>query len=182
MRIMNWGSIAIGLFALAASAVAAQPEQDQIQVVGHIVLGNGPVTRLMATEHYGKCYLYAEHAGNRTVSVIDVSENGQPKVVSEFGFPANGRDDLIAVAGTEAVVADQPVRAPAPQTVKVMDVRDPEHPTVQREFDSVTAISRDNQRGLIFLANGDGVWILRQQLAEDPALVKAYDNYVLYNR
>ncbi len=33
---------------------------------------------------------------------------------------------------------------------------------------------------MIFVANGDGIWILQQHLAEDPEVDKAYDDYVLY--
>ena len=32
------------------------------------------------------------------------------------------------------------------------------------------------------MANGDGIWILRQHLAEDPEVEKAYANYVMYYR
>jgi uncharacterized protein YciI len=42
----------------------------------------------------------------------------------------------------------------------------------------VTAIGRSEARGLIFVANGEGIWILQQHLAEDPEMVKAYDEYV----
>jgi hypothetical protein len=51
---------------------------------------------------------------------------------------------------------------------------------VTREFSGVTATSRDDRRGLIFVANGEGIWILRQHLAEDPEVEKAYANYVIY--
>jgi hypothetical protein len=41
-------------------------------------------------------------------------------------------------------------------------------------------VDRDDRRGLIFLANADGIWILRQKLAEDPEVKRAYDYYVIY--
>jgi hypothetical protein len=51
---------------------------------------------------------------------------------------------------------------------------------VAREFAGVTAVSRDDRRGLIFVANPEGIWILQQHLAEDPEVEKAYANYVIY--
>jgi hypothetical protein len=42
-------------------------------------------------------------------------------------------------------------------------------------------MSRDDRRGLIFVANADGIWILQQHLALDPEVEKAYANYVLYS-
>ena len=62
-----------------------------------------------------------------------------------------------------------------------MDFSDLLHPKVAREFAGVTAISRDQGRGLIFLANPEGIWILHQTFAEDPEVEKAYANYVLYS-
>jgi hypothetical protein len=61
-----------------------------------------------------------------------------------------------------------------------MDFSDPKNPKVAREFTGVTATSRDNQRGLIFVANPEGIWILRQHFAEDPDVQRAYEDYVIY--
>jgi hypothetical protein len=35
-------------------------------------------------------------------------------------------------------------------------------------------MSRDDQRGLIFVANADGIWILHQELALDPEMLKEW--------
>ena len=89
----------------------------------------------------------------------------------------------MAVAGTAALVNSElgiPVSAGAPQTLKIMDFSDPLHPKVAREFTGVTAIGRNDPRGLIFVANQDGIWILQQHLADDPEMEKAYANYVMY--
>jgi hypothetical protein len=94
----------------------------------------------------------------------------------------SGTDRLTAVAGTAALVTSAPpaaASAPPPQAIRIMDFSDPRNPKIAREFTGVTAMSRDD-RGLTFLANSDGIWILRQRLAEDPELDKAYANYVLY--
>jgi hypothetical protein len=51
---------------------------------------------------------------------------------------------------------------------------------VARESAGVTATRRDDGHELIFLA-GDGIWILRKDFAEDPAVAKADREYVIYN-
>ena len=71
--------------------------------------------------------------------------------------------------------------ASAVQTIRIMDFSDPLHPKVAREFTGVTALSRDDRRGLIFVANPEGVWILHQSFAEDPEVEKAYAHHVLYD-
>jgi hypothetical protein len=61
-----------------------------------------------------------------------------------------------------------------------MDFSDPRNPKVAREFTGVTAMSRDDGRGLIYVANAAGVWILQRHFAEDPEVQKAYEDYVIY--
>jgi hypothetical protein len=88
------------------------------------------------------------------------------------------------VAGTAVLVSEeQGVATPVatPQTIRIMDFSDPQHPKVAREFAGVTAISRDDSRSLIFLANAEGIWILHRTFAEDPEVEKAYAHHVLYD-
>jgi hypothetical protein len=158
--------------------------QDSIEVVGHIPLTDGPVKRFIATQHYSSHYLYAEHEGGK-VTLIDVTKTERPVVLSDVAFPGDGGSgSLSVVAGTAALVSSEPDAAPAakaPQTIRIMDFSDPQNPKVAREFTGVTAMSKDDSRGLVFIANAEGVWILRQHLALDPAVQKAYEDYVLYS-
>jgi hypothetical protein len=159
------------------------PPKDEIEVVGHIPLADGPVTRFLTTQHFSSYYLYAEHGTAGKVTLIDVSKTGQPLILGDVSYASgNGTDSLTAVAGTAALVTSAPsatAPVPPPQALRIMDFSDPRNPKIAREFTGVTAMSRDD-RGLTFLANSDGIWILRQHLAEDPELDKAYANYVLY--
>jgi hypothetical protein len=105
-------------------------------------------------------------------------------VLGNVTYPGGaGAANLTAVAGTAALVAGESspqAAANAPQTMRIMDFSDPNHPKVAREFPGVTAVSKDERRGLIFIANAEGIWILRQRLAEDPDVEKTYADYVLY--
>jgi hypothetical protein len=181
----------LGAIALPAAAQAkntkakpaAKDPQDSIEVAGHIPASSGPVTRFLTTQHYSSYYLYAEHQGGQGVTMIDVTKAERPIVLSDIPVALPGSSDSIAVvAGTAALVTSAPAAATAPetQTIRIMDFSDPQHPKVTREFSGVTATSRDERRGLIFVANGEGIWILRQHLAEDPEVEKAYANYVVY--
>jgi hypothetical protein len=163
--------------------------KDEIEVVGHIALTDGPVRRFLTTQHYSSYYLYAERDAGRNVMLIDVTKTSQPAVLADVAYAPNGGSDSLAlVAGTAALVTSEPAAtaaptaAPtAPQTIRIMDFSDTRNPKVAREFAGVTAMTRDDRRGLIFIANADGIWILRQHLAMDPEVEKAYANYVLYS-
>jgi hypothetical protein len=163
---------------------SAPGPKDEIEVVGHVPLTGGPVKRFTSTQHYSSYYLYAEHETGGNVTLIDITRISQPLVLADIAYaPNSGSGSLSVVTGTAALVSSEPAAstsAAAPQTITIMDLSDPKNPQVAREFTGVTAMSRDQGRGLIFVANADGIWILRQRFAEDPAAQKAYEDYVLY--
>jgi hypothetical protein len=161
---------------------AAKEPQDEIKVVGHLPLTGGPITRFLVTQHYSSTYLYAEHDAGSGVTLVDVTKMTQPVVLADMAYPVSGgSSSLFAVAGTAAIVSEEQgksVQPSLPQTIRLMDFSDPQHPKVAREFSGVTAISTD--RGLIFVANPEGLWILRQSLAQDPEVEKAYAHQIQY--
>jgi len=197
MRFLNLLStifaIAVALIALSPAAQSKEKKknspvkdpQDAIEVVGHIPPADGPVTRFFTTQHYSRSYLYVEHEDGKNVTLVDVSDPAQPSVLAEIPSTAKGGStSLLAVTGTAALVTDYGANesASVPQTMRVMDFSDPRHPKVAREFSGVTAISRDDRRGLIFLADPDGIWILHQSFAEDPQAEKDFEHRLLYDR
>ena len=161
---------------------AVQDPQDQIEVIGHIPSTGGPVRRFVPTQHYSSYYLYAEHeTGNLTL--IDVTKAAKPAVLADVAS-VTATGTLFAVTGTAALVTEGQTasNSPAgPQTLRIMDFSDPQRPTVVREFAGVTAVGRDDHRGLIYIATPDGVWILQQRLAEDPEVERAYEHHVIYD-
>jgi hypothetical protein len=179
------GAIALPLAAQTNSKktkAAAKDPRDSIEVVGHIPAANGPVARFLSTQHYSSYYLYAEHEAGRGVTMIDVTKVNKPSVLADMSSLPAGSDNLAVVAGTAALVSTEPVTAApyAAQTIRIMDFSDPQNPRVTREFAGVTATSRDDRRGLIFVANPEGIWILQQHLAEDPEVERAYAYSVVY--
>ncbi len=180
---------ALALLVFAATAKDKKPKtapkdpQDEIAVVGHLPLSGGPVRRFLVTPHYSSFYLYAEHDGGKGITLIDVTKAAQPIVLGAVDYASSGgAGSLFAVAGTAALVDDGPV-SPGGQTlpsrtIRVMDFSDAMHPKVAREFTGVTAVTQDDRRGLIFLANPEGIWILHQSLALDPEVRKAWEREV----
>jgi hypothetical protein len=155
--------------------------KDEIQVVGHVALTGGRVRRFLITEHYSQVYLYAERDSGDTVALIDVTKPGQPAMLGDVVSAPGDSGRLTLVAGTAGLVTTGTAAASSePQTIRIMDFSDPRSPKIAREFSGVTAMSRDDRRGLVFLANSEGVWILKQHLATDPDIIKAYDNYLFY--
>lgn len=171
------------LLAAHTSSGVDEP-QDRIEIVAHLPVAGGPVTRLIATQHYRRNYLYAEQDGGKGVTVIDVTASNAPSMVGQFTYPTNDNpNNLLEIAGTAAIVAS-PITTRSdvvPSTVRIMSFADPAHPKIFHEFTGITAIGGDGSRRLVFLANSDGIWILSKHFAEDPALMKAYAEHLRYD-
>lgn len=168
---------------LRASNDAAERPQDRIAVVGHLPLAGGEVDRLSAMSHYSRNYFYAEDTKLGTVTVIDVTDVKAPSIV-QIAHAVNAQSsDLLAVAGTAALIGSPalPSAEPAPRPVRIVSFADPGHPQISREFTGVTAVGSNSGRGLVFLANPEGIWILSKQPAEDPAVAPAYQDRVTYD-
>jgi hypothetical protein len=150
---------------------------DQISVDAHIAASGGPILRFVETRHYDRTYVYAERAAGQPVTLIDVTNTAHPVVLSEVA----GNTNLLAVAGTAALSSSGPAlsAATAPQTIRVMDLSDPANPKVTRQFDGVTAVEK-LAGGIILLANAEGIWVLTQHLAENPAENERYWRKVVY--
>ena len=167
-----------------AKKAQPEPDQDQIQVAAHIPFTDGPVTGFLATTHYSQYYLYIEHGIGHGVTLIDVTDPSKPHVIARIANAGQGIGALLAVAGTAALTTDAPHPAPTGQpiqTIRILNLSDPLNPKVVREFRNVTNITQDERRGLFFLANDDGLWILYQHYAADPKVEQEYERHVIYD-
>jgi hypothetical protein len=174
--------LAGGLDAKDRHKKASDAPQDQIRVVGHVALTEGLVTRFLTTQHFRRNYLYAQSNGGKSVTLIDVTDVSHPVILAGIATPSSGGAELVAAAGTAALLADgheADQRASTAQTFRIMSFADPVHPVVKQEFPKVSAMAWDDQRALIFLANPEGVWILQQKLAKDPNFEKEWEHMML---
>jgi hypothetical protein len=174
---------AISAVALDAKAKHQKPSpQDQIVVEAHLPVTAGPITRFIATRHYDRWYVYAEREAGMPVTLIDITNAAHPRVLSEVAVGA-ASGELLAVAGTAALAGGvSPAKLPAPQTVSLMDFSDPTQPKVTKQFEGVTAIEKIAGGSVILLADKDGIWILKQRFAEDPAAEERYGREVVYGQ
>jgi hypothetical protein len=108
------------------------------------------------------------------MTLVDVTDPGRPALLAELNFPADQPSDrLLAVTGNAALVTSRSESEQAPtdfRTVRVFSFTDPRRPQVKQIFQNVTTVTADVGRGLFYLANSDGIWILQQQFVPDPTV------------
>lgn len=169
----------------AGKSGSTPPAPDRIDVIAHSPLSGGPVTQLTIGTHRRKNYLYLNHGLTGAVTILDVTNPAAPTDAGELDVPKQeAGGNLSAIMGTAALIASSPsapTEQTTPQTVTVMNFADPEHPAVSRQFPAVTSMLKDTSRGLIYLVNSDGLWVLRMNAPSDVSLEKQYEDYVLYN-
>lgn len=159
---------------LAIPALAAHGDfytsYQQAKVVAHLALSGTP-TQMFLQQQGRKEYLYVQQRGQKGFTVINVSRPKRPSVVS------NVPRENIAVLGPGLAITEEPQTnscqdsancagsgvTTAPLSVKVLDVSDPSHPRTVETFTGVTSIVTDDARGLVYVANREGIWVLSHQ-------------------
>jgi LVIVD repeat len=177
-KIRNLGFLAaIGTVLFAAPVLAAPGDfytsYRQAKVISHLALPGPPPTQMFLQQQGRKEYLYVQQNGKQGFTVVDVSKPKRPKVVgnvpqqriaalasglaiTEKAQPDSGRASAINGEGSRG-------GGSTPEQVRVLDVSNPAHPKIIQTFNGVTSIVTDNARGLVYVASGDGIWVLSHQ-------------------
>ena len=178
-KIESFACAALTLWALLLATPASATTGDfypaylQAKVVAHLPL-SGRVQQMFLQQEGRKQYLYVQQPSQRGFTVFDVTKAAKPKTVSYVA------QEKLTMVGSGLAIAENPENpvnagdshlaasaegtrgrgGSATESVRVLDTSDPAHVRTVQTFDGVTSVVSDNARNLIYVANGDGVWIL----------------------
>ena len=180
--------VVLGLL-LGASAVRAQntnpgaasglqiPTQgtEHIRVVGHLPLQNMHVNQMFVQQRGSKTYLFLHRPTKQAYAVVDVTKPDSPVLVSrdtlkgsgstQIESPAAGSVFAIAVTPENATGSQTTATTPLPsETVQFVDMSNPKSAKTVKIFKGVTSIYPDDGRKLVYLVNGDGLWIVSHNM------------------
>jgi hypothetical protein len=128
-------------------------------VVGHVTVGDGNVTRMLLMKRDGKEYLVLGLGSSAQVAMVDVSDPRRPQNLdAAASAPGKPASELNVIADTLSVFGKSDAATPASADPKEL-----------RNISGVTAFLIDNAHGLIYAANNDGLWIVKtkRQAADD---------------
>ena len=152
--------VALGI--AAAPSVHARPNSrttasNSANVVAHVELSDGPTTRMLLVKKNRKEYLLLGFDSSSHVALLDVSKPSQPRtmegVAGAAGAPVT---ELKVVADTLTVFGTSDAESAAPGG-----------PEEIRSLSGVTAFLKDKARSLIYVTNGEGLWILKAKEQAD---------------
>lgn len=161
--------IAFGL--AVVPVIQAKPKSNKksdrpANVVAHVAIAGGPVTRMLLVKKDGREYLVLGMDSSSQVAVVDISEPGNPRILSSPAGTGGARPgELKLVAGTLALFGTSEADTAATSGPKEI-----------RSLPGVTSFVKDELQGLIYVANGDGLWIVKTkfQVDADAAAENSY--------
>jgi hypothetical protein len=171
--------LALAVLTLTPNSVAKDQPPNLVAVIAHLPLPGTSVTQMSVQQKGSKQYLYVQQRAKPEPLVIDVTKANQPEVIGEMAMKADG--EKLDVVGPGLALAETPETSgsgtarhalvpargqgaggsQATESVRVLDLSDPKNPKTLQTFAGVTSILADDGRKLIYIANGEGLWILK---------------------
>jgi len=158
---------------LAAPCVVAnnkaKPTEVPAKVIAHLTLPEAAGSEMLLQAKGSRHYLYVQKASKQGFTVIDVTKPESPSLLNRTAVANDPTAGNLELLGSDAGLAEIPDKSSKgvirskdnpTETVKILDLSDPAHPKVLQTFTGVTSILPEGGRGLIYLTNNEGLWIL----------------------
>jgi LVIVD repeat len=170
----------LALFVTAAPNALAghskKPPEQPVAVIAHLALPGASASQMLLQERDGKKFLYAVRNSGKGYTIVEVTNPSQPSLVKRVAWPDGalaGRFQTVSatlgIAEGSAANSSAMRPEPPPESLELVDLSDPANPRTIKSFSGVTSVLADDARNLIYITNGEGLWILKHQ-PEKPAL------------
>jgi hypothetical protein len=175
--------LALGI--AAAPSMFAKPKEKKsavsnLGVIAHVQLDGGSATHMVIMEKDGKEYLYLGLASSSGICVFDVTTPAAPRKLERFAGAGGAQSADFQLVGDTLAVSSRSGEATsgwsdaAPRSVTILNMTDPMNPQSIQTFAGVTSIVADDARGLIYLSNGEGLWIVQAKQIQEADTVSLY--------
>lgn len=160
-------------FAAAPSAFAKHPPANgnnlPASVIAHVALPGNPGTEMLLQQRGDREYLYIVRDSRKGFTVVDVTNPSKPDVLERVAWPNGASAGQLQLVGNRLGIAEgsegmaaRTTAALHAETVELLDLSDPANPKTVQTFDGVTSVLADTGRHLVYLTNGEGLWVVRQ--------------------
>src|SRR6202021_951759 len=144
---------------------AAPPTQEPASVIAHLALPGITVRQLDLQQNDNKQYLYIEELSKNGFAIVDVTKPTQPDVIKSEAWPDEASTGKLQLVSGRLALAEAPdatmETVSRTDTLKVLDLSNPANPRTILTFSGVTSTLADDAHNLVYITNGEGLWILR---------------------
>jgi len=141
--------------------------QEQVRVLANLPLERMHVNQMFVQQRGDKTYLFLHRPRKDVFALVDVTTPGKPVLVSRDALkgasegPAGGSAFAITVRSEQT---DPAAKLPS-DTVNFVDLSHPKNIKTVKSFEGVTAMYSDDARKLVYLVNGEGLWIVSHSMS-----------------
>ena len=154
---------------LATDQPAGKPTDVPATIIAHLPLPQATGSQMLLQKERGKQYLYVQQASKQGFMIVDVTKPDKPSLLKRSTPSEQATAGNLEMVSPDIAIAQAPEKNPTTltstnhptETVRVLDLSDPRNPKTLETFTKVTSLLPDGGHGLIYLANNDGLWILR---------------------
>jgi hypothetical protein len=178
-------SLLVGVPSASAQTSSGSP-QEHVKVVGHLPLDGMHVNQMFTQQRDHKFYLYLHRPLKDAFALVDVTDANKPVLLnrdaikeapgSQVQPPAGGSVLALTVTpeGGPAHPAPAAIQLPT-ETVQFVEISDPKNPKSLKAFKGVTSVYSDDARKLVYLVNGEGLWIVSHRMVRPMPLCTSED-------
>jgi len=176
-RILCGGLVPLASLSLLASvspSAAQQKDQkksgEEVQVLANLPLPDMKVNQMFVKEWNNKTYLYLHQPKEDTYALVDVTKPEKPTLVNRDAVKGSApegpvADSPLAITTTKEEGSAKAVAELPTQTVNFVDLSNPKDQKNVKTFKGVTSMYSDDVNKLVYLVNGEGLWIVRHRNA-----------------
>lgn len=171
-------AILLSLLVGAGSSAAQTPSgssQEHVKVLANLPLDGMHVNQMFMQQRNTKFYLYLHRPMKEAFALVDVTNPDKPALLTRDALkeppgsqvlpPASGSVLALTVTpeGAPAQAAQTAVQLPT-ETVQFVDTSNPKSAKTVKTFKGVTSLYTDDARKLVYLVNGEGLWIVSHRM------------------
>src|ERR1700683_2047317 len=161
--------LSAGILLSAAEQPTPKPTDVPAVVIAHLPLPQATGSQMLLQRENSKQYLYVQQAAKQGFMIVDVSKPEQPSLLKRTAESNQATQGNLQIVSPDVAIAVAPEKTSATvtssnhatETVRMLDMSDPRNPKTLETFNNVTSLLPDSHRGLIFLTNNEGLWVLR---------------------
>jgi len=162
-------SLLIAAIPANANEKAAKSTDVSATVLAHLPLPHATGSQMLLQRQNGKKYLYVQQAGKQGFMVVDVTKPEMPALLRREAGSNQSTSGNLDMVAPDIAIAEAPEKTPTTlssnnrptETVRLLDLSDPNSPKTLETFDRVTSLLPDGGHGLIYLTNDEGLYILK---------------------